>query len=99
MSISSAARRHTVLGLGVSRVAEDASVQQGAVHIGHHTSNVTRRVRAFLLAVGVSLGELDRVQVRGRWGMEVARVALIERINLATVGKSDRRVGQDELAK
>ena len=50
----------SVLGLGVTRVSKDSSVQQGSVDVGHHGTNVSRAVRA-----PVILGVLDRFHCEG----------------------------------
>jgi hypothetical protein len=63
------------------------------VHVGDHGSNVTGRVG---LAVG---GELDGLEVLEGGGVEVERVTLVERVDLATVGDADVRVGEDELSE
>lgn len=82
-----------VLALLVVGVAEDTSVEESTVHVGDHGSNVTGRVG---LAVG---GELDGLEVLEGGGVEVERVTLVERVDLATVGDADVRVGEDELSE
>jgi hypothetical protein len=83
----------TILALLVIRVPKDTAVQQRPVDIGHHRTDVPRRIR---LAVG---RVLDRLEVLDRGGVEVERVALVERVDLASGRDLDVGVGEDELAQ
>jgi len=68
----------SVLGLAISRVAKDASVEHGAMNIGHHRSNVAGRVRGLF---GV-LRELERVEILGTGCIPVFGVALVDSVDL-----------------
>mmetsp|Transcript_17531 Transcript_17531/g.44460 ORF Transcript_17531/g.44460 Transcript_17531/m.44460 type:complete len:311 (+) Transcript_17531:201-1133(+) len=83
--------KFAVLALLVSRVQEDAAVEQGAVQIGHHRAYVARRVGL--------VGGLDAVNKVGHRGVPVLAVALVDRVDgLGVLRDLDVLVGEDELA-
>lgn len=83
----------TILALLVIRVAKDTAIQQRSVNIGNHGTNVPRRVG---LAI---LGILDAVEVVVGRGVEMQRVSFVERIDLASRGDFDSRVGKDKFSE
>lgn len=86
------------LGLGVGRVAEDATVQQRSVDVGHHGADVSGAVG---LVVVVGLGLLQGGNVLLDVVAPVVRVPLVDGVDLlvAAVVELQVRVGQDELAQ
>lgn len=81
----------TILRLLVIRIRKNATVEQRAVNVSNHGTNVTGRV--WLLRW---LRELDRFQVLEHWFVVVRAVALVDRVNLAARGDLNVRVGENE---
>jgi hypothetical protein len=77
----------------VAWVTKDTSIEQRSVHVGNHGTNVSCAV--WLAVCGV----LDAVEVLLCWLVEVERVALVEGVDLSSVGDSDIRVGKDEFSE
>lgn len=65
----------TLLIIGIS---EDPAIEQRSVHICDHRSDVARAVGRAPVR-----GVLDAVEILDNWFVEVHRVALVERIDLA----------------
>lgn len=63
------------------------------MYIRYHTPNVSSRV---WLAI---CWEFDGFEIADDWWVEVHRVTLVERIDLASGGDLDFGVGKDELSK
>lgn len=68
----------SVLGLAISRVTEDTSIEHSTMDIGYHRSNVTGRVRRLF---GVCR-ELERVKVLGAGCIPVLGVTLVDSVDL-----------------
>jgi len=77
----------------ISRVGEDASIQQGSVGICHHGSDVTGRVRFAVLAIGGFGWELEAVEVIDGLFVPVEGVALVDGVDGAFLGHLHVRVG------
>lgn len=71
------------LALFVVGIAKDATVQQRPVNVRHHGPDVPRAVRL------AGARELDGLEVLGHRRVEVHRVALVERVDLAAGGDRD----------
>ena len=76
----------TLLTLLIIRIPKDPSVKKRSMHVCDHTPDVPRAVRR--LAV---LRVLDAVQVVHDGFVEVARIPLVEGVDLASGGDSDLR--------
>lgn len=100
------------LGLLVLGVSEDASVEQCSVNVGDHGSNVASAIRLArsgeldrieVLCHGPAreasqLGAEERRRRGENLLVEVKRVALVERVDLATRRDADVGVGENELS-
>mmetsp|Transcript_2900 Transcript_2900/g.5530 ORF Transcript_2900/g.5530 Transcript_2900/m.5530 type:complete len:407 (+) Transcript_2900:52-1272(+) len=80
--------------LGIPRVGEDSSVQQGTVNIADHGTDVTRAVLGSALAFTL----LEVVDVGLELGVPVEVVGFIHGVDLATLGDLHVRVSEDELS-
>mmetsp|Transcript_70650 Transcript_70650/g.160453 ORF Transcript_70650/g.160453 Transcript_70650/m.160453 type:complete len:306 (+) Transcript_70650:159-1076(+) len=79
-----------VLVLRVCWVREDAAVEQRAVHVADHGSNVAERVRG----LGLTLALLNGVDVVLHRLIPIVHVRLVARVNLAALGDLDAGAGQ-----
>ena len=77
--------------LGVGGVAEDAAVENRAVHVGHHRANVAK-------AVGLARVVLKVLDVVLKPRVPQALVALVDRVDGAAGGNAEVSLREDELA-
>lgn len=84
----------SILALLVRGVAKDTSVQQRSVNIGDHRPDVSGGVGFGTFALGM----LDAVQILENRFVVVHAVALVDRVDLASVGQGDVWMSQNELS-
>lgn len=90
--------QNSQLALGallIRGVRKDTSIQQGAVRIRDHGTDITGAVR---LAAGVLLALLEAVEVRLDVVLPVERVTLVDRVDAPLLGDGHVGVGKNELA-
>mmetsp|Transcript_45794 Transcript_45794/g.108609 ORF Transcript_45794/g.108609 Transcript_45794/m.108609 type:complete len:276 (+) Transcript_45794:355-1182(+) len=81
--------------LGIGGVQEEATVEEGSVHVANHGPNVTEAV----LLAALALAGADGVEVGPELLRPLRAVTLVGRIDLAAFGHLDVRVREHELAQ
>ncbi len=78
-----------LLAFLVIRISEDATVQQSPMNIRDHTPDISRRVRSF-----PGRWIFDAIEIVYGGAVEMKRISLIERVNLAT--RRNLNIGMSE---
>mmetsp|Transcript_58828 Transcript_58828/g.138566 ORF Transcript_58828/g.138566 Transcript_58828/m.138566 type:complete len:239 (-) Transcript_58828:245-961(-) len=78
----------------VRRIHEDATIEQGPMHVRNHASNVSERSR-----LATSFREFALLDVGCDGGVPLGCVSFIHGVNRSLLRNTDVRVGEDEFSK